>query len=489
VALARRRAPGGQATVSIRRALFWSTAERYVGLLLNFVLIVVLSRLLTPAEVGIMQLGWMVMVLTETLRDFGIGSYLVQRPALSPVEVRTAFTFSLVLAIVPTWALVAGAGAIAAFYDEPGVRAFLRVYGPTLLLAPFSAIPLALLRRDLEFGKLAFINLACALLNVVTTTGLVLLGLRYMSSAWAAWVWGVGFIVLTQWVRPDLSAFRLSVAGWRSVLPFGAYSVVPEVLQRLWEFLPTLVVGRVVSVGALGIFDRAAKIAELPQKLGTIGVRAVALPGFATQARAGGSLSAAYLDAVEHVTAVQWPGLLLLVLLAEPVVGLLLGPQWTAAVALTRVIAVAYLASFSQFLSSAVLVAAGHVRDTMVLALITLPALALAFVLAARQGLFAAAVSLIAIELFRAVVANALVCRRLGIGAQALAARLGRSLAVTAAAMVGPLAILAARGFDPPLGLAAAAGLAATALPGWLAGLWLTRHPLAGELRDLLRRS
>lgn len=473
--------------MSVRRALLWSTAERYAGLLLNFLLIAVLSRLLTPAEVGIMQLGWMVMVLAEVLRDFGIGSYLVQRPALSSIEVRTAFTCSLLFAVVPAAALVAGAGAIAAFYDEPGVRPFLLVYGPTLLLAPFSAVPMALLRRDLEFAKLGFINVTCMLLNVVATGALALLGAGAMSSAWAAWVWGIGFVVLAQWVRPDRSPFRLSLAAWRGLASFGAYSVVPEVLQRLYDFLPSLVVGRVVSVGALGVFDRAAKIAELPQKIGTIGVRAVALPGFAAQARAGGSLARAYLDAVEHVAAVQWPALLLLVVVAEPVVGVLLGPQWSAAVALTRVIAVAYLFGFSQVLGGAVLVAAGHVRDTLRLALVTLPLAAVVLVLAARYGALAAAASLIAIELVRAVVANALVCRRLAIAVPALAGRLARSAAVTAAAMVGPAALLAGRGFDPPAGAGVAAALAVAALPGWLVGLWLTRHPLAIELRGLSR--
>jgi O-antigen/teichoic acid export membrane protein len=71
----------------------WTTAERYAGLLLNFILIVVLSRLLTPAEIGIIQLGWIVMRLTDAFRDFGIGSYLVQKRDLD-TGVRLAFTLA-----------------------------------------------------------------------------------------------------------------------------------------------------------------------------------------------------------------------------------------------------------------------------------------------------------------------------------------------------------------------------------------------------------
>ena len=466
--------------MSIGRALLWSTADRYAGMLLSLVLLVVLSRLLTPHEVGIIQLGWVVLMLTEALRDSGVGAYLVQKKDLDTAEVRTAFSFALLFSAVPAVGIFASAGAIAAYYGEPGLRPFLRVLAPTFLLAPFSGIPLALLRRELAFESVAFVNVGCALLNAATITALTALGFSYMSSAWSAWVWSIGYIVLALAVRPDPSPFAITARDWRPVLSFGVYSAVPMLLQRIGEFLPFLVLGRLISIEALALFDRAAKLADLPDKVGTIGVQAVALPGFASEARAGRSLKQAYLDAVEHVTAVQWPGLLLIVLLAEPIVRLLLGPQWTVVVELTRIFAVALLASFSRSLAGPVLIAAGHVRDTMFIALLVLPIIVAVFGMAALHGLVAAAGSMIVIDLVRAVIANSFVCRRLGIGWRELARRLTRSLTVSAMAMTGPLAIAALCRFE--LGIASAAVAALLALPGWLLGLRVTRHPLGAEI-------
>lgn len=474
---------------SIRRALFWTTSERYVGLLLNFVLIVVLSRLLAPAEIGIMQLGWIVMILSEPLRDFGVGSYLVQKRELEPTDVRSAFTVALLFSAVPAFVVFTCAGSIASFYDEPGLRSFLRVLAPTFLLAPFSAIPLSLMRREMAFDRLAFVNVSCTLLNVVSITTLAVLGFSYMSPAWAAWVWSIAFIFLGLRVRPDLSPFRITLQGWRSVLSFGGYSAVPQALQRVYDSLPSLVLGRLVSIEALGFFDRAVKVSELPEKVGTIGVQAVALPGFASAARAGRSLKQGYLDAIEHVTVVQWPGLLLLVLLAEPIVWVLLGPQWAPVVVLVRIIAVAFLANFSQVLGNAVLIAAGHPRDTLVIALLALPIMALLFVVASLQGLVMAAVSLIVIAVLRAVISNTFVCRRLGIGWSEIAVRLWRSLAVSAMAMVGPLIIVALDGFDLHLGVAAAVVIGTVTVPGWLIGLRITRHPFGAEIRRALQQA
>jgi O-antigen/teichoic acid export membrane protein len=474
---------------SIRRALFWTTSERYAGLLFNFALIVVLSRLLTPEEIGIIQLGSIVMMLTEPLRDFGIGAYLVQKKQLATLEVRAAFTIALLFSALPAVLVFTYAGSIAEFYDEPGLGGFLRVLAPTFLLTPFSGIPIALMRRDMEFSNLAFVNVSCALLNVVSITTLAVFGFSYMSPAWAAWVWSVGFIVLTLWMRPDLSPFRITVRGWRSVLSFGGYSAVPQELQRMYDFLPSLVLGRLISIEALGLFDRAAKISELPEKIGTIGVQAVALPGFANEARAGRSLKQAYLRAIEHVSVVQWPGLFLLVLLAEPIVQVLLGPQWTAVVVLVQIIAVAFLANFSQVLGSAVLIAAGHVRDTMLIALLVLPIMALLFFVASLQGLVVAAGSLTAISLIRAVISNAFVCRRLAIGRSEIARPLLRSLTVSALAMIGPLAIVAINDFDLHFGVAVAVVIGAVAVPGWLLGLWATSHPFGAEILRALQHA
>jgi O-antigen/teichoic acid export membrane protein len=481
------RASRRERSSSIRRALFWTTSERYVGLLLNFVLIVVLSRLLTPGEIGIMQLGWVALMLAEPLRDFGMGSYLVQKRDLDPTDARAAFTFALLFSALPALALFSGAGAVADFYGEPGLRAFLRVVAPTLVLAPFAAVPLALMRREMRFGNLAFINVSCALLNVVTIAALVVLGFGYMSPAWAAWVWSVAFIVLALWVRPDPSPFRFTLHGWRPILSFAGYGMVPQLLQRLVDFLPSLVLGRLISMQALGFFDRATKISELPEKVGTIGVQSLALPGFANQARSGGSLKQAYLSSVEHVAAVQWPGLLLLFLLAEPIVQVLLGAQWTPVVALVRLIALAFLANFSQILSNAVLIAAGHVRDTMLIALLVLPIMTLLFAVASLQGLVAAAASLIAICLVRAAISNAFVCRRLAIGGSEIARPLLRSLAVGAMAMLGPLVIVALNGFDLHVGVAAAIAIGAATVPGWLFGLRLTNHPFGSEIRRVVQ--
>ncbi len=93
-----------------------------------------------------------------------------------------------------------------------------------------------------------------------------------------------------------------------------------------------------------------------------------------------------------HVTALQWPILLCLAILAEPAVKLLLGEQWTAAVPLVRIMALASLSLFPAFMTYPVLVASGGVRDTLTMSLISIPPSIALVAIASLKGLMAVAI-------------------------------------------------------------------------------------------------
>ena len=85
---------------SIRKALSLSFASKYSSLAIHTVAIMVLARLLTPAEIGVYSVGAAVVALAHVLRDFGVGNYLIQEKELTQDRIRTAFGVALVIAWV-----------------------------------------------------------------------------------------------------------------------------------------------------------------------------------------------------------------------------------------------------------------------------------------------------------------------------------------------------------------------------------------------------
>ena len=391
----------------LRRAIVVTSAERYATAAVNLISTAILARILTPGEFGISVLGGAVFAVLGIAREFGCSSYIIQHESLTKERTQVAFTVMLFLTLLLTGIILAIAPGIAKFYATPELRAFLQVSLLAFFLGPFVTTVFALMKREMQFGTMAAINLCALLVNTVVTVGLVMLGFSFMSFAWANAVSGVLALVLALYVRPDFSLFVPTLREWRSVLSFARYDAPATMLIYLGMALPSLVLGRVVNIDALGLYQRAARLCEMPKNILLRGLAVSILPTLAQRRREGSSLKSDYLNGVAFVTAVQWPTLLMLILLAHPLVLILFGNQWIGAIPLVRIMASALLLNFSVSLTYSTLVVAGAVRHALLLQLIVVPVSAGALYFAGQYGIDAAAWSMlpvVGLEVFSSVI-------------------------------------------------------------------------------------
>jgi O-antigen/teichoic acid export membrane protein len=250
--------------------------------------------------------------------------------------------------------------------------------------------------------------------------------------------------------------------------------------------------GRLLSAEAVGLYQRGTLLCRLPERTLLAGLGAVALPAFAHSARAGRDLKDGFLRAISIISGVQWPGLLVLVLLAHPIVSILLGSRWLDTVPIVQAIGAAMLLSLPASVSNATLIAAGGIRQTLTFNLISVPLSVGILWLAAPHGIEATALSMIAIIPLQTCLMMHLIRRRVGFQWRELAAATYKSAIVVCLCAAGPVLIIASAGFRMDLLLGSAFMALMLAGIGWLAGLWLTDHPIYGELlriRDALRHS
>ena len=117
-----------------RHSLLFSFAEKYTVLLLGIVATMMLSRLLTPAEVGVYSLGAVLVALAQVVRDFGVGQYLIQEKQLDMVKLRAALATSLLVAWLLALLVLAASGPLASFYQEPRLRLVLQLLSINFVL-------------------------------------------------------------------------------------------------------------------------------------------------------------------------------------------------------------------------------------------------------------------------------------------------------------------------------------------------------------------
>jgi O-antigen/teichoic acid export membrane protein len=470
----------------LRRALLFATGGRYVVMGTGLISTIIIARLLTPSAFGISVLGTAVLAIAEALRELGSIAYLVQQTEMTLTKIRTVFSISLIVTLVITTLLMVVSEPLARLLGEPGIGRYIRIVALGYAIAPFAHPIYALLSRDMAFDTIAALDIATAIVNTVAAVWLVRVGFDYLGVAWAAVISGAVWTLAGFCVRRDISIYRPSLAEWRSVLAFGAYGSATALLYKASESLFYLILGGVLDARAVALCQRAVLLSQFPERVILAGVGAVALPAFSDHARRGKDLKVAYLTAVEHITAIQWPALILLGILAGPVVSLLLGPQWGDVVPITRIFVVAFAFSFPTSLNYPIQVAVGAIRQTLRLAMVqTVVSLAtLAF--AAQYGLRAVALTACVTIPFNVALSVRLVRKHIPFRWSDLARAMRRSAVVSGLSAAGPVAIaVGCDGHAVPVVMLLGAAAGSSAI-GWICGLWLSGHPLFRELSHAL---
>ncbi|TMV68003.1 lipopolysaccharide biosynthesis protein, partial [Thioclava sp. BHET1] len=274
-----------------------------------------------------------------------------------------------------------------------------------------------------------------------------------------------------------------SLSHWRDVLSFGSWAGLVLVLGRIFEFFPRLVLGRLLNFDSVGFLSRSLSITQLPDRVVLSAVHPVILPLMAQKARSEGDLSRPFLLALTYITGLLWPALISIALLADPLVRLLLGSQWHATVPLVQIVAVASMMLFPGSVTYPVLVALGQIRSLAWAGLIALPCAILIMAIASQFGLRAVAWSYFLICPIQAGTGLWFIHRFIRFRLTELMAALRPSLLVSLSCAVLPATLTLSLPGPQQLPLSLAILVAVLNLGIWAAGLFVTRHPLAFELR------
>ncbi len=467
----------------VRNSFLLSGAERYASLLINLVLMMIAARLLSPDEVGIYVIGTGVVTAADAVREFGAGAYLVQEKTLTREDARTAFTVMAGLAFAIAVCLNVVAAPLASFYEDARLATVIAIGSIGVVLAPFGSVIAALMRRDMSFGRIALVGLSFSLANLVCMAALGLTGWGYLSLPVAAVVASAVGGGVALWLCPTFWLFVPSLGGWRKVLGFGGLASATTILNVGFQLLPQLLLGRLAGIDVAGLYNRAANLCQLPERALVNAFQPVILPAFAAQARAGRDLGPTYLWGLSMITAVQWPALICLAVLAELVVETLFGPRWSDVAPLLRIMALAALPLFAAPLTYPMLIAIGRVRSTLTASLITLPPSVIVVCLAAQAGPESLAASAALTGGFQMAVAMHMIRTHVSFRWIDVAHAVWRSAAAALMAAGAALAAQTATGAMPHAASLAIALVCGAS--GWLLALVLTRHPLLAEARSV----
>jgi PST family polysaccharide transporter len=366
----------GAVTVSAQGAKF----------LLNLISTVVLARILTPRDFGLVAMVMTVTGFLRVFKDAGLSIATVQRERISHAQVSNLFWVNIAVSALGSLIVAAAAPVIARFYHNPRLIGVTLILSTTFIISGSTVQHQALLKRQMRFKALALIEVGSMAIGVVVGVAMAVLGCRYWSLVGSSLSMEIAGLFLTwsvsRW-RPALPTRR---SGIGPLLSFGAHRTAGDLLTAVARGSDILLIGRFYGAAPVGLYSRASALLMRPldQFLGPI--NAVFVPALSRLQSQPERYRSTFLRLYEAIALTAFFFTSLLLALAHPLTLVLLGPKWEQAAAIFGGFTIAALCIPLANASIWLLTSQGRGRDILITQSINSCAVVFSFVAGLPYG-------------------------------------------------------------------------------------------------------
>ena len=373
------------------KSILWAAIEVGSLTVLSLLTVIVLARLLGPAEFGLAALALAIVQILILFVETPFTDAIVQRQNLGSAHVVSAFWATCVIALILIVGCVAAAGAIAEAFDDPRLSSVTRWLALSVGFSALSSVPIAQLRRNMQFKQVALRSVLSRSMALAVAAGMAYNGFGVWSIV-AQQIVATGMMATLLWTvgrpRGRYSASHLKDLAWVGA-PIFAARFMSVTAGRILNMM----IGYYIGITALGHWNVAMRVVEtlsglLAQAAGTVG-----LSVFARRQTELEVMQRGYYAAAQMGTLLSVPLFTGLIVVAEELVALVLGVQWLPAVPLIQIAAFGTLLYFTLMFADVVFIALGKPGWTLLVNIFNLGLNVTGFLVFYESGLVVVALA------------------------------------------------------------------------------------------------
>lgn len=308
--------------------LFWSFSDLIANQGIQFIIQVILARLLVPEDFGIIGMLTVFIAVSQSFIDSGFTNALIREKEPSQEDYSTVFYFNLFMAVLMYIVLFSSAGAISRFFIEPQLVAILRVIAIVLIINSFGLIQRTMLTKSINFKIQTKIS---AISSIVS--GIIAVIFAYSGFG----VWSLVIKTLTMQLIQSLllciynrwiPSVGFKLDSFKRLFGFGWKLLVSGLLETLYNNLYFLIIGRLFSVVELGYYTNAQKLRDTASQSITTSVQKVSYPVLSSIKEDEDKLRAGYKKIIKTSVFITFPLMIGLAVVASPLIRLIFGQKW-----------------------------------------------------------------------------------------------------------------------------------------------------------------
>lgn len=321
-----------------KKGLAWSMIERFATQGVQFLFGIILARLLSPDDYGVIAMPLVFLAIAQCIIDSGFSTALIRKPELTEDDLSTAFYFNIGLGILCYAVLFFSSPLIADFYHTPILSSLLKVTALAVLFNPLCAVQQAILTRKIDFKTQAIVSLSGAILS-----GIVGLSMAYNGFG----VWSLvfqqvgGYLIRTilLWILGKWKPKRKwSWESFHYLWGFGSKMLGSGLLDTIYNNIYPIVIGKYFSAQDLGNYTRAQQFSSLPSSNVTGVLQRVTFPVLSSIQNEDERLAKNYRKILKLSAFLVFPMMLMLSAIANPLVRILLTDKWIGCVILLQIV-------------------------------------------------------------------------------------------------------------------------------------------------------
>jgi len=330
----------------LKSGILWSIIEVVVKRVFDFIVKLILARLLFPEEFGIVAMATVITSFVLVLSDVGIGSALIQRAKenLQPIHFYTAFwagIFWSILLYAIVYFIVTPVAA--SFYEEDLLNQVIPILSLPLLLSSINSIHQAILKRELNFKKIAFIKNTA---SIIAGIGAILLALA------DAGIWALVFnSVLPFFIMIPLFFFttkwfpklKWDKKAFKEIFGFGIFTLGTALIVNISANIDYLIIGKVIGATALGAYTLAYMLTNLVKSQITSMLNRVMFPFYSKIQHDIEEIKEYYFKVVKYYSILIYPIMLYLIIFGDFIVVFFFGDKWVDTIFPMKILALSVL--------------------------------------------------------------------------------------------------------------------------------------------------
>jgi len=386
----------GSLTARTFQGLKWSYLDTGINAVLQIGYTAVMARLLSPADFGLVTMANVVLRFGSYFAQMGVGAALVQKKNLSQEDIRAGFTSNILLAVLMFVLIWAAAPLSVYLFKNPEIIAIVRWLALSFILSGLSTTAVSLLRRNLAFRSLALIDIISFIIGyggfgiIMALNGFGVYSLVGASLSQSAILAILSYI----FIRHNVT-FIFEWKYFKQLYGFGGRVSIISFMEFISSNLDTMVIGHFLGNVALGFYNRAYMLVNLPMQYLVTSFSRVLMPSYSQIQDQTLRLKKAYLTSIMLVASILIPACWGLSVAAREVVLIVLGEKWIASIPILKILAIAVPFNMLTYLSGSLLEALAELNIKILIQISNILLLLALFFFLGKFGVLGYAFSLV----------------------------------------------------------------------------------------------